>query len=1100
MSRAKITTTSATLTVSENADATTIGLVAPVDTRYSASQLTIKVTGLPTDGTVLLADGVTKVYVGESLTVAQLTGLKFRAIPGVFGQSSKFSYTVTDPSGCRGSGSATLAIGPDTTPPVTTAASLTVAENAAATAIGIIAPSDINYAASALTITVTGLPSDGTVYLADGVTAVTSGATLTVAQLTGLTFKPNSGLFSQTASFSYTVKDPAGLSTPGSATLMIGPDTSPPVTTDPTLTVAGNSGPTAMGIAAPTDINYSATQLTVTVTGLPSDGTVLLADGVTAVTNGETLTVAQLTGLTFKPTPGLFSQSSTFSYTVTNPAGLSASDSVTLEIAAASGGPQATAASLTVAENAAATAIGIVAPSDINYAASALTITVSGLPTDGTVLLADKMTAVTSGETLTVAQLTGLTFKATSGLFSQSSTFSYTVKDPAGLSTSGSATLAIGPDTTPPVTTSASLTVSENAAATAIGIAAPTDINYTASQLSVTVTGALPTDGTVYLADGVTAVTSGEILTVAQLTGLKFAPTSGVFSKSSTFNYSVSDPSGLSASGSATLAIGPDTTPPVTTAASLTVAQNAAATAIGIASPTDANYSASQLTVTVTALPSDGTVLLADKATAVTSGETLTVAQLTGLTFKPTSNVYSQSSQFTYSVTDPSNLSTSGTATLAIAGASGSGPVTTAASLTVAANAATTTIGIAAPTDPNYSASQLTVTLTGTLPTDGTVYLADGVTAVTSGEILTVAQLTGLKFTPTPGAAALSEELTYSVADPAGKSATGSATVAIAPPSGSTILTVGPGKQYATIKAAIAASHNGDTIQVQAGTYTNDFASINTDITLEGVGGMVNMVSTVQIPNGKAILITDGNDTINNFSFSGAYVAPVDANGAGIRYQGGNLVLNDDYFFNNQEGLLGAANATGTITINYCEFANNGVSDPKSAGYGYTHNIYVNDIAQLTINNSYFHNANEGHEIKSRAANTTIQNSRIDDGPTGTASVSIDLPNGGNARIKNNVIEQGPLSDNPGIIDFGEEGSVYSSSSLQISGNQILNDMSSSSALAVWNAAVTTTAQITSNQFYGLSSSQIASGSATQSNNLFLTTEPALITTHPWSY
>jgi len=329
VSRAKITTTSATLTVSENADATTIGLVAPVDTRYSASQLTIKVTGLPTDGTVLLADGVTKVYVGESLTVAQLTGLKFRAIPGVFGQSSKFSYTVTDPSGCRGSGSATLAIGPDTTPPVTTAASLTVAENAAATAIGIIAPSDINYAASALTITVTGLPSDGTVYLADGVTAVTSGATLTVAQLTGLTFKPNSGLFSQTASFSYTVKDPAGLSTPGSATLMIGPDTSPPVTTDPTLTVAGNSGPTAMGIAAPTDINYSATQLTVTVTGLPSDGTVLLADGVTAVTNGETLTVAQLTGLTFKPTPGLFSQSSTFSYTVTNPAGLSASDSVT---------------------------------------------------------------------------------------------------------------------------------------------------------------------------------------------------------------------------------------------------------------------------------------------------------------------------------------------------------------------------------------------------------------------------------------------------------------------------------------------------------------------------------------------------------------------------------------------------------------------------------------------------------------------------------------------------------------------------------------------------------------------------------------------------
>src|SRR6266700_2185670 len=94
--RTKITTTSETLTVSENTNATPIGLVAPIDTGYSASQLTIKVTGLPTDGTVLLADGVTAVYIGEILTVAQLTGLKFLATSGVFGKTSTFSYTVTD--------------------------------------------------------------------------------------------------------------------------------------------------------------------------------------------------------------------------------------------------------------------------------------------------------------------------------------------------------------------------------------------------------------------------------------------------------------------------------------------------------------------------------------------------------------------------------------------------------------------------------------------------------------------------------------------------------------------------------------------------------------------------------------------------------------------------------------------------------------------------------------------------------------------------------------------------------------------------------------------------------------------------------------------
>ena len=63
------------------------------------------------------------------------------------------------------------------------------------------------------------------------------------------------------------------------------------------------------------------------------------------------------------------------------------------------------------------------------------------------------------------------------------------------------------------------------------------------------------------------------------------------------------------------------------------------------------------------------------------------------------------------------------------------------------------------------------------------------------------------------------------------------------------------------------------TRNVHAGTYTNDYASISNNITLQGVGGMVSMVSTGQILNGKGIFITSGNITINNFEFSGAKVA-----------------------------------------------------------------------------------------------------------------------------------------------------------------------------------------------------------------------------------
>jgi len=769
------TTTPTSVTVAENAGPTAVGIAAPTDPNYSTSQLTVTLNGLPSDGTVYLADGTTAVTAGETLSVAQLTGLTFKPTAGQFSQSSTLSYTVKNPSGLSATGSASLAIGPDTTPPTTTPVSLSVAENAGATAIGIAAPTDPNYSAGQLTVTVNGLPSDGTVYLVDGTTAVTAGETLSVAQLTGLTFKPTAGQFSQSSTLSYTVKNPSGLSATGSASLAIGPDTTPPTTTPTSLTVAENAAATVIGIAAPTDPNYSASQLTVTLNGLPSDGTVYLADGTTVVTAGETLSVAQLRGLTFKPTTGQSAQSSTLTYTVANPSGLSAAGSATLAIGSGTTPPATTPASLTVAENAAATAIGIAAPTDASYSAAQLTVTVNGLPSDGTVYLADGTTAVTAGETLSVAQLTGLTFKPIAGQFARSSSFTYTVTDPAALSAAGSANLAIGPDTTPPTTTSASLTVAENAGPTAIGIAAPTDINYSAAQLNVTV-NALPSDGTIYLADGTTAVTAGETLSVAQLTGLTFKPTAGQSSQSSSLTYTVADPSGLSTAGSATLAIGAPSPAITTTPASLTVAENAGPTRIGIVAPTDPNYPAKQLTVTVNSLPSDGTVYLAG-GTRVAVGQKLGVAQLTGLTFKPTTGQFSQSSSFSYSVSDPSGRSATGTASLAI-GPDTTPPATTAASLTVAENAGPTAIGIAAPTDPNYSAAQLTVTVNG-LPSDGTVYLADGTTTVTAGETLSVAQLTGLTFKPTAGQFSQSSSFAYTVKDPSGLSAAGSASLAI---------------------------------------------------------------------------------------------------------------------------------------------------------------------------------------------------------------------------------------------------------------------------------------------------------------------------------
>ena len=145
--RSHVTTTPGTLTVDENSPATSIEIAAPVDTRYSADRLVITVTGLPTDGTVLLSDGMTPIAIGQTLSVAELTSLKFLATPDMFGQTSTFTYRVTDPRGVSANGVETLTIAAHAGPQ-TIAASLTVNADSGLTPIGIAAPTDGSYAAS----------------------------------------------------------------------------------------------------------------------------------------------------------------------------------------------------------------------------------------------------------------------------------------------------------------------------------------------------------------------------------------------------------------------------------------------------------------------------------------------------------------------------------------------------------------------------------------------------------------------------------------------------------------------------------------------------------------------------------------------------------------------------------------------------------------------------------------------------------------------------------------------------------------------------------------------------------------------------------------
>ncbi len=300
-------------------------------------------------------------------------------------------------------------------------------------------------------------------------------------------------------------------------------------------------------------------------------------------------------------------------------------------------------------------------------------------------------------------------------------------------------------------------------------------------------------------------------------------------------------------------------------------------------------------------------------------------------------------------------------------------------------------------------------------------------------------------------------------------------------PAGAHVETVGIGKEYGTISAAVAAATNGTVILVDAGTYTNDFSTITSSVTIEGVGGMVNLVATEPPPNLKGIITVDNSATIENVSFSGASIPDADGgNGAGIRYEGGQLNLVNDKFSHNEDGILANAVipslATNTITANHCLFQDNG------SGSGYTHNIYIGDIQGFTLENSVSEGAVVGHEVKSRAQINNITNNVIEDGPTGTASYSIDLPNGGVDTVTNNLIEKGPHAQNDAIVHFGGEGIPYAGSSLSVSGNKFVNDLGGQ-AVAVLNQTAISAA-INGNMFDNIAAGQIVQGPATGNGNV----------------
>ncbi len=236
--------------------------------------------------------------------------------------------------------------------------------------------------------------------------------------------------------------------------------------------------------------------------------------------------------------------------------------------------------------------------------------------------------------------------------------------------------------------------------------------------------------------------------------------------------------------------------------------------------------------------------------------------------------------------------------------------------------------------------------------------------------------------------------------------------------------------QFHSFNEAITSLSDGDRLHIEAGEYREGAILTANSVTITAAEGAALRDTAV---DGKAALVILGNDTvIEGLECSGISVPAY--NGACIRLRGRNLILRNVYFHDSQQGLL-SGGEVGEVIVEDSRFE-------RLGAIGRAHAIYMSGGDHLIVRRSrLLSSQDEGHEIKSRARKTTIEDSVIGS-ELGRDSRTIDLPNGGEIRIVNNVIQKGPHSANPDLIGIALEKDLqqHPVGNIVITGNTLIMD------------------------------------------------------------
>lgn len=289
------------------------------------------------------------------------------------------------------------------------------------------------------------------------------------------------------------------------------------------------------------------------------------------------------------------------------------------------------------------------------------------------------------------------------------------------------------------------------------------------------------------------------------------------------------------------------------------------------------------------------------------------------------------------------------------------------------------------------------------------------------------------------------------------------------------LLRVGSGRQIKSIARAARLAVDGTTIEVDAGEYRGDVAVwARDDLRLRAIGGRVRLIADGVAAEGKGIWVVRARRmSVEGFDFQGAAVSS--RNGAGIRLETGSLRVFDCSFTYNEMGLLTNNDPETELDVENSEFAYNQRPD------GHDHNLYAGTIKRLSVTGSYFHHAHIGHLLKSRAAFNRIRYNRFSDEADGSASYELEFPNGGIAHVIGNIIQQGPLTQNPHMVSYGAEGYRWPNNEINLIHNTLVDDLPGSGVYLRVNPGPVTV-RVVNNLLVGRSDWEIGSDAIFKNN------------------